>query len=88
MTMLKTISLLVMLAGATTARAQDAVTDISAQDEFASGQNMDRDLLPTPVKRTDDKSDDKAADAAAPEADEESRLHFSAGVDFANAYYY
>lgn len=89
MTMLKTISLLVMLAGATVARAQDAASDISSQDEFASGQNMDRDLLPTPVKRPSADEAGKPADAApAAEADDESRLHFSAGVDFANAYYY
>lgn len=60
---------------------------LASQGEYASGPNMDRDLLPTPMKR----DDEKRADAAAPvatEAEEESRLHFSAGIDFTNAYYY
>lgn len=86
MSIVKSVSLLVILAGSTGALAQEAAIDFSPQDEFASGQNMDRDLLPTPIKRADDKPAD--AQAEPDKAGDESRLHFSAGVDFANAYYY
>lgn len=89
MKIVKMMSVLAVLAGSTCAFAQDGSADLGGDGGFASGQNMDRDLLPTPIKNSNaDEADASAEPAAATEADDESRLHFSAGVDFANAYYY
>lgn len=59
---------------------------IDPEGSYASGPNMDRDLLPTPVREPKgDQPSTPAADEAA--AADDQRVRLVAGIDFTNAYY-
>lgn len=63
-----------------------AQVEIDPEGSYASGPNMDRDLLPTPVREP--KADrDNTSSAEQPTEDDESRVSLIAGIDFTNAYY-
>lgn len=65
----------------TTAVAQ---VGIDPEGSYVSGPNMDRDLLPTPVREP--KADQPSEPAAEATPDEDRRVRLIAGIDFTNAY--
>lgn len=80
------VASLLAFAGSVNVHAQEA---LAGADEYASGPNLDRDLLPTPV-REPRRDADKPSDATAPttaEVEDDRRVHLVAGIDFTNAYY-
>ncbi|MFN5944649.1 MAG: hypothetical protein ACK5ZG_09445 [Phycisphaerae bacterium] len=63
-----------------------AQVGIDPEGAYASGPNMDRDLLPTPVREP--KADGEASQTGEPaETEDDSRVSLIAGIDFTNAYY-
>lgn len=64
-----------------------AQVGIDPEGSYASGPNMDRDLLPTPVREPKPSEQPATADTTASSPDEDRRVHLVAGIDFTNAYY-